>query len=416
MKTKLSRRTWLTLATASALPWFRQPAKAQTTTPRKMVFFYTPHGAPAEFFFPSAGTTDSMILEPLAALKDDISVLQGIDYVGSSNHPAIHDILTNHLPRSIDHVIADTVSAGRFVPSVHLGVIPDYTQSFTVDGQWSYAPEPVPHDPDPVAVYDRLLAGADSQTPTSDAATAAQRRDAIAQFTLKELEETKAYVATLPREVEKLDVHAAALRQLMQRATAPKPVGGPLERVEAVRGLDVWDQNNFPALLDAQIDVAAAVLARGITRAVNLQLMYTNAQIPLPLIGLNQGHHDLSHSSPGTEGRRLHAEAQRWFATKFGELVTSLKVPDPDAPNQRLLDNTVVVWCTEVGDGQEHTCTNIPLVIAGSGGGFLKMGQHLQVGSRSHASLLLTLCRAMGAPDTEVGANSDQGPLLELEV
>lgn len=419
MQTKLSRRNWLTLAAASALPWFRRPANAQSTTPRKIVFFYTPHGAPAEFFFPTAGTTDSMILEPLNAHQADVSVLRGIDYIGSSNHPAIHHILTNHLPRSLDHVIADTVSADRFVPSVHLGVIPDYTRSFTVDGQWSYAPEPVPHDPDPVAVYERLLAGTTSSADATEVGTdtSAQARNLIGKFTLAEVAQLQARLGALPGERAKLDVHRDSLENLLSRASAPKPTAaGPLAAVEAARGLDVWDQNNFPALLDAQIDVAAAVLARGVTRAVNLQLMYTNAQIPLPIIGLNQGHHDLSHSSPGTDGRRMHAEAQRWFATKFGELITKLKVPDPDNPSETLLDNTAVVWCSEVGDGQEHTCTNIPLVIAGSAGGFLKMGQTLDFGSRSHASLLLTLCRAMGAPETDVGANSEQGPLAELEV
>lgn len=398
------------------MPWFRRPARAQNATPRKIVFFYTPHGSPAEYFFPTSGTTDSFILEPLDALADQISVLQGIDYKDSFNHPAIHDILSNHLERSVDHVIADTVSADRFVPSVHLGVIPDYTQSFTVDGQWSYAPEPVAHDPDPVAVYDRLLA--DSASETDDAENGdAEASALVTQFTLSEVQQWQAGLAELPTELAKLELHQAALKQALSRAERSKPTGGgPLASVEAVRGSNVWEQENFPALLDAQIDVAAAVLARGITRVVNLQLMYTNAQIPLPNIGIGQGHHDVSHSSVGTDGRRLHAEAQRWFATKYAELVQKLKVPDPDDPSQTLLDNTCVVWCTEVGDGQDHHCNSVPFVLAGSAGGFLELGQHLNFGSRSHASLLLTLCRAMGVPVSDLGPNSDQGPLVELEV
>ena len=114
------------------------------------------------------------------------------------------------------------------------------------------------------------------------------------------------------------------------------------------------------------------------------------------------------------------ATAQRWFATQLVNKVVSVlaTTDDPAAPGTKVLDNTLIYWMSEIGDGQNHTRvseveypqvpTSLPLVTIGKCGGAIKSGQVVQapIGSdqnmagmvnRPAADLYLTMARAMGA-------------------
>src|SRR5262249_11154216 len=90
-----------------------------------------------------------------------LNVIRGMDYVGSDNHPAIHDVLTNKCGTSIDTSIAKALG----VKPLRLGVVPDYPQSFTPDGQLAFdGGTPQPHGADPAAVFDGLVANMPTST------------------------------------------------------------------------------------------------------------------------------------------------------------------------------------------------------------------------------------------------------------
>jgi len=121
MSRGFSRRSLLKGLGAAALTaplWSgRSPrAIAASGRPTRLVVMFTPHGAPAEYFWPTSMTTltsskpgDVSILAPLAKYATKLNVLQGLNYVGSNNHPAMHDALTNHTANSIDTVIAKAI-------------------------------------------------------------------------------------------------------------------------------------------------------------------------------------------------------------------------------------------------------------------------------------------------------------------
>src|SRR5690348_17237088 len=76
-------------------------ARAAGARPARLVILFTPHGAPAEHFWPTsiqdltAQNNAVSILAPLQRHAAKLNVIRGINYVGSDNHPAIHDALTN---------------------------------------------------------------------------------------------------------------------------------------------------------------------------------------------------------------------------------------------------------------------------------------------------------------------------------
>src|SRR5690348_16417213 len=100
-------------ATAPLLSFQSRRAEAQPVVrPRRLVVLYTPHGAPAEYFWPNSSTDltssgDVSILSPLQKHAGKLITLRGIDYVGSDNHYANKDVLTAKGPDSLDTLVAN---------------------------------------------------------------------------------------------------------------------------------------------------------------------------------------------------------------------------------------------------------------------------------------------------------------------
>src|SRR5688572_33219495 len=143
MSHSISRRALLSGLGAAALSsplWSLRSrrAEAATTRPRRLFVLYTPHGAPAEYFWPRSAsdlsaTGDVSILSPLQRHAAKLIVARGIDYVGSDNHYANKDVLTARGPDSLDAIVAQKLGTR----ALRLGVVPDYAQSFTVDGHFT---------------------------------------------------------------------------------------------------------------------------------------------------------------------------------------------------------------------------------------------------------------------------------------
>ena len=428
----ISRRTLFQWLGASALVGpallgaAARRAEAQVTgsgRPRRLLVLYTPHGAPAELFWPRSATDltsagDVSILAPLQRHAARLNILRGIDYVGSDNHYANKDVLTAKGPDSLDTVVARSLN----VRPLRLGVVPDYAQSFTVDGYFTMdAGRAVQANPDPVAALAALgVAAAGGAVPNpapqpQGPSAAALRREALAPA-VAELGELRAKVGT-SAPAARPDKHRAALARMTAAPTTnpsmpTTPVAGcsatpTLPAVAAMRGKNVWAHENFASVMDAQVEVAAYALRCGLTRVVTLQAGYVNHGVPFTWLGIGAGHHGLSHGV-----RREHALCQQWFALKFAALLDQLNVPDPEDPGRSILDNTTALWTSEIADGQNHDCKSVPMVLAGGGSGTLRTGQYLQLGSVSHATVLTAMAEAMGVTGQSFGG---PGALREIK-
>jgi len=202
-------------------------------------------------------------------------------------------------------------------------------------------------------------------------------------------------------------------------------------------------EDNFPALLAAQLEVAAQAIICNATPVVTLQAMYTNADINFAFMGSPGSHHSaLSHTGPQAQGSGLalepripFAKAQRWFFEQLVEHVVSrLMVPDPADPERQVIDNTIIYAFSEIGEGAWHTSKSqaiqlgatpnayayMPIVTIGGGGGALRTGRVLNVNpnaagtDRPAGDIYLALSRAMGVQVSSFGNASN--PLTEILV
>jgi hypothetical protein len=156
-------------------------------------------------------------------------------------------------------------------------------------------------------------------------------------------------------------------------------------------------------------------LACDLTRVASLQWSTSVSNKQFPWLDIHEGHHDFSHEGDTNADAQAKLVAiNTWYAEQFAYLVTALKgVAEGEGS---LLDNTVVLWCNELGIGNTHSRRDMPYVLAGSAGGYFQTGRYLQYQGDPHNNLLLSLCHAMGLEELTSFGNPAYctGPLPKL--
>lgn len=407
--------------------------------PTRLFIFYLPHGAPTEHFEPG-DSFDFMnsgigMLEPFTPYKDYVTLLRGVTMnEGADNHAAIRTVLTGRLDGngadSIDYTIAQQLGTTAHV----LGVQPyraggalDHDSRLVKHGDWV---TPVVNPADAVStLFAGLGSGGGGAEPAVDDTNF--RNEALS-LTEGEVAAMQQQLSGLTSETNKLQLHLDALRNLKNRGSGGIGVLGcdsrpSLPSVEAMVGKDPWAHANFGTVLDGQLEMSAQALACGTARIITLQTMFANAQITMDFPGgpnFAKNHHDpLSHSAD-TAGRTEFAHVQKWFYSRLCDKFLSVlaAADDPADPGKKVLDNTVVLVCTEIADGMLHNSqskelwldgraipSHLPWLLIGKGGGFLKSGQRA-VTEVMNTDILATVAAAMGVTLQTVGGQNASVP------
>jgi hypothetical protein len=215
-------------------------------------------------------------------------------------------------------------------------------------------------------------------------------------------------------EQNKLDAHLDALRRMESSLLGPAQSSG-CSAPPAPMALDPNAHPSFDKITRSQTDLLVSALGCGLTRVATLQLSHTVGPHVFSWLGLQEGHHTLSHSDDSnTDGVAQYVAAERWIAEQFLYLVQRLDaLPEPGADGS-MLDHTLLLWAKELADGRLHNCESVPFVLAGASS-FLTTGRYLQLGGVPHQKLLVSLCQGMGLDNATFGDPTvGQGPLEGL--
>ena len=444
---RLQRRTFLSaialgIAAPIALQMSRLAGAAPSPRPTRLFIYYLPHGIPLEHFEPVGAGADLNlagtgvgILSPFTPYKKYVNVIRGVGMNdGAINHGAIRATLTGFSEGvskgtavdSIDSTIAKALGVTPFV----VGARP-YTpgagfssDSYLVQhGSWVRPTE------DPAAAADAYFQNFAPVVGAGQVDEAAFRKEAL-DLSAKELEGMQSSLAALSTEKSKLKLHLDALVALKAGGSTGGAVSCSarpmLPAVEAVRGKDPLDQENFALVLDAHLEAAANAFLCGTARVITMQNMHVNSDLNMSFPGgpnFPQGHHQPISHAWEVPLRESFAKCQQWFYQHLADkLLATLNQPDPLDPSdstRTVLDNSLVYVTSEVSDGANHNSdakttiyvggkeqpTHLPMVMIGGGGGYLKGQQVIDV-PRLHTDVLATLAAAMGAPVTTIGGQS----------
>jgi hypothetical protein len=166
-----------------------------------------------------------------------------------------------------------------------------------------------------------------------------------------------------------------------------------------------------------QMDLAVAALACDQTRIITFQWSYSESEHLFSFLNLSGNHHVISHDfAQSGANYDAYNKIQIWYQQQFAYLLG--KMDAFKEGDRSLLDNSIVLWATEIGESTMHDLLLMPYVLAGSAGGKIRAGRLIDYGSspRDNNQMLVSIGQAMGATDlTSFGdASGATGPLPNL--
>jgi len=195
----------------------------------------------------------------------------------------------------------------------------------------------------------------------------------------------------------RLEEHLTLVREMeaeLQRGDEDLELTHPVPEIDP----DIELVNdNTPRLSRMQIDLLVNSMANDMTRVATLQFMRSVGQARMNWLGINDGHHSLSHESDENKDAVENLiKINEWFAGELAYLTKRLAdTPEPGGDGS-MLDNTLIVWLNELGKGNSHTLDDIPFVLIGGKAHGIKTDRALNLGGVSHNRLWLSIAQSMG--------------------
>jgi hypothetical protein len=205
---------------------------------------------------------------------------------------------------------------------------------------------------------------------------------------------------------QKLDEYLTAVRETERRiesaekfaAAQPdmaKPAGVPKEYKDHIR---------------LHYDLLALAFQTDSTRISSFMMAHDGSNRSFRDIGVPDGHHNISHHGNNKDKLDKIAKIDRFYVEQFGYFLGKLKSMK-DTDGRSVLDNSMIVYGCGISDGNRHNHYDLPILLAGRGGGKLQPGRHLDFkGEVPLSNLYLTMLDKMGVNATKHGDSTSKLP------
>lgn len=424
MRTILSRRAALKgLGVSVALPWLESMsphpiwANADQRHPVRMACVYAPNGKLMSRWTPAeVGVLPAQLpatLQPLANLRGDVSVISGLASAmaaPTTHSPYMAAFLTGarlrntrgddlNLGVSADQVAAVRLAGRTRLSSLELGTLTsggdaDGNNSAYFNLSWRDARTPAPPILQPRVLFDRLFA---APLGGGNRRGNAERRS-ILDFVLEEANSLQADLGGSDR--RKLDEYLTSIRDIEQRIERIARLPLPATPNITIPNQD-WARN-WEEHVHLMADLMVLAFQTDSTRICTFALRPELNSGNYPNLGFSESHHDLSHYVRQKDFPDKYATINRYHVAQFAYLLGKLK--EAREGDGSLLDNCMIVYGAGMSDGDRHDPRNLPILLAGRGGGTLRPGRHIQLGRETPlCNLWLSLLDRLGTPVDRLG-------------
>jgi hypothetical protein len=422
LKRRLSRRHFLQGAGACiALPSFvslapkqalaaAAPATTPSGAPLRMAFLYFPNGVNVDKWRPQGEGTDyqlSETMQPLADYKKDFQVFTGFEHKngwagpdGAGDHARANaTILTGARPKktagsdirlgiSVDQMAAQHVGRWTRFPSLELscdGVRKSgscdsgYSCAYQFNLAWRSETTPVAPEQNPRLVFERLFgSGNDAQRKSEFARRQAQQRS-ILDFVREDAQKLHGRLGR--GDQQKLDEYLTGVREIERRIEQAEQFGeAPDPGVEAPEGIP----KDYREHIRLMYDMLVLAFQTDSTRVATFLMAHDGSNRNFRDIGVPEGHHELSHHQNNEEKLAKIAKIDRFYVEQFAYFLDRLRsVQDEEEEGRSILDNSMIVYASGLSDPNRHQHDNLPVILAGRGGGALTPGRHVNLGENT---------------------------------
>ncbi len=304
---------------------------------------------------------------------------------------------------SVDQVVAEQLGAATPYKTLEFGVQCGGASNGTRT-IYAGANQPLAPEDDPYTMFARLF-GDVGQDDTSLERIRAERRSVI---DLVKADLAGMQVRLGKAEQYKLDAHLEGIRDIEKLLEFGGPGGAACDVQTVGGGLDVFANDNFPALSRVQLDMLVTALTCGLSNVVSMQWSRGLSPTRFTWLGSTEEHHELSHSGDGdTAAQRQLTDINTWYAGEVAYLLGKLDaIPEG---NGSMLDNTLVVWGNALAKGSTHSSFPVPFVLAGGAGGYFNTGRFIDYGDELQNRLLVSICDALGLDEVDTYGDMDDG-------
>jgi hypothetical protein len=373
-------------------------AQAQAAALRKVIFVYVPDGTPqgaSSSYLPSDDMTLNTCSLPLEAVKDECVFFKDVEIIGGGGHGNSQRVLgafADGVSGTIDLALEETVGATSPVASLRLGVRTRNLDPVSARA-WSGATD---YQDNPQTAFEKLFGGSIDTSPIGN------QRDN------KRLDVNEAALAEIRNklgsyELQRLDEHQAAIEKLRSdvanaaSSSAPAGCTNPTFNPDAL-SVEQTD-SSFSDLFALQTENIILAMKCNITRVATLQL--GTHQADFGVTGLSADYHTSIHSGD----LDFYAEYRSYFSERMAHLISRLAEED-DPDGGKLIESTLVVQVTDMGDGGSHTADDAPFMFAGGGSA---VNRGTIVSASNHHRLLDTVAQYMGVYGV-IDPYDDTGP------
>ena len=411
----------------------RALAAASAKAPVRMAFLYVPNGANMREWTPTEVGADFQLpstLEPLRAHKNDLLVISGLaqdkgraNGDGAGDHArAAGSWLTGAQPLknegsiirtgiSADQVAANAYGKQTRFASIELGMEPGrqggkcdsgYSCAYSNNVSWRSENTPSGKEINPRLAFDRLFAAANPKVVGEVGVRREKNRRSILDFVLQDARELNAKVSG--NDKAKLDEYYNAVREIEQRVEAAERSVGAAQAAGIISQYEIPEQipESYEEHARLMMDIMALAFQTDTTRVATCMMANEGSNRSYRNLDITRGHHEISHHQDNPENLRQIRDINRFHIRQFAYLIGKLKAM-PEGQGS-VLDNTMLLYGGSLADPNRHDHGNLPLLMAGRGGGTIQTGRHLRYASETPmCNLLLSMLDRAGAPTARLG-------------
>ena len=446
MTPDFSRRRFLRgLGTLIALPAMESlaPTRAfaagtsalKSQHPLRMAFIYGPNGRNMSHWTPAKVGADyelSRALKPLEKVKDTFQVISGLKHDkafangdGGGDHARANaTFLTGMQARktagadiragvSVDQVAASAIGQLTKLPSLELSCDEvrragncdsGYSCAYQFNLAWKNESMPLSPERDPKLAFERLF----SNGLAGEADVARAKREfynkSILDFVNEDARTLQKHLGST--DSRKLDEYMTSIRDIERRLTHADKAAKDMPAYTKPTGVpDSYEQH-----IRLMFDLMALAFQTDTTRISTFILAHDGSNRTFPEIGVNDQHHGISHHQNDPDKLEKIAKIDEYYCRQFAYFLERMKGIKEGSGS--LLDNCMIVYGGGISDPDRHSHRDLPVILAGGGGGTLKPGRHIRVNDDPMCNLFLSMLDRVGVKEERLGDSTGRLPAI----
>lgn len=403
--------------------------------PVRMAFIYSPNGRIMDQWTPTGVGKDFSLtnsLSPLGKHRSMLQVLSGLDHDkakangdGGGDHARANaTFLTGcqakktsgadiRIGVSVDQLAAAQLGDQTLLRSLEMSCDQGrqsgscdsgYACAYQYNLSWKGERTPMAPEHDPRAVFERLFGGGAGKGSAADRARRAHARKSVLDYVLDDARRLNRHLGNNDR--HKLDEYLSAVREMEQRIDKAERLSQALPTTKPPTGVP----GNYRDHIRSLYDLMVLAFQTDSTRVVSFMMAHDGSNRSFADIGVPEGHHNISHHNRDRKKMAQVAKIDKFYVEQFAYLMDRLKATK-DVDGTTLLDNSMIVFGSGIADPDRHAHDDLPILLAGGGGGTLTPGRHVRFdGDVPLTNLYLSMLDRVGVKAARIGDSDGRLP------